>query len=98
MSWTLQDTSEDNNITLWTSDWICPDRDYVELDIDKDGSFNLRCFSGSLASDIHLDEADFLSVWNKFVEDDISGYSFKEQCFKLADALCERLGLEKVER
>ena len=84
--------TEHDTIYMYTSDWFCSDGDPAELFIEKDGNgFELSCFSGIAGpeSKIVIDNLDFGTLWYKaYRENNISRFSYEEQCILIAHYLC----------
>lgn len=80
----------------WTADWFCSDGDGVALYIEKDlCGFELRCFSGTPASNICIDSVDFGVLWNKVFcreahLEPIQQHSHVQRCLIIADYICSK--------
>lgn len=101
-TWTFREQLE-NHTRLWTTDWFCDDGDGVELYIEnREGGFELNCFSGIPSSHIYIDYADFGVLWNKAfgltqnengvtltTSKQIQDHTYEQQCLMLAEWFCE---------
>lgn len=86
-NWRAKLDSRPTNARKWYSgNWISSDGDGVTLCIlEEDQEFELYCFSGISASWIIINSLDF----SCFPTIEHSA-SFEDQCFQIADQLCEK--------
>lgn len=77
-------------VTNWSTGWLCPDGDAASLYIEKDESgFTLECFSGIPASKIWVDQIDFQYIWGKIPGAlPMTALTFDERAITIADYFC----------